>query len=343
MISKTLWFLVFLLVATVVCFAFVVVPSFFSAYKVVPLSSYKTFTVSKGSSAFEIAKKLKKEGIIEDSYKFLLFSYLSGRYNKFQSGEYGFNPFLRPVDIAQKMVRGEVIKYIILVKEGDTVYNVAESIEKAYLGSKEDVLRISKDREFIKSLGLDVSSLEGYLFPAVYYFTAKDNPKTVLKRMVREFNRRFKKEWVDRAKSLSLTVHEIVTMASLIEKEAVKNEERPIIAGVFYNRLRIGMPLQSDPTAVYDLENFKGTITRGHLERESPYNTYIIKGLPPGPICNPGLDSIRAALYPADVPFLYFVSDRRGSHRFSVTYEEHLKAIKEINESLSQKENPPDL
>ncbi len=145
--------------------------------------------------------------------------------------------------------------------------------------------------------------------------------------MVERFWQRLPQEWQDRLKELGLSLHEIVTLASIIEKEAVVDSERPVIAGVFYNRLKINMPLQSDPTAVYDIPGFSGPVTAAHLTRQSPYNTYRIKGLPPGPICSPGAKSIHAALYPEKVPYLYFVSNNDGTHHFSVTSEEHRKAV----------------
>ena len=186
---------------------------------------------------------------------------------------------------------------------------------------------MSQDKEFIDSLDLPDDGLEGYLFPETYYFTKSNNIRTILKSMVRQFRLHFPKKWEDRAKERGSSVQEVVILASIVEKEAVVDSERPLIAGVFFNRLKLNMPLQSDPTAVYDLPDFSGPITREHLQRQSPYNTYQKRGLPAGPICNPGAGSLEAVLYPEEVPYLYFVSNNDGTHRFSTTLEEHQRAV----------------
>ncbi len=304
---------------------------FFYAYEPIPLTVEKVVEIPPKRGAVEVVTQLATEQVIRHPYRFLLMLYVMGWERSLKSGEYAFRFPLRHLDVAQKIVRGSVVRHLVTVVEGATILDVADAVERAAIARKDEIVRLAQDADFIRhATDMNVASLEGYLFPATYEFTKRDTAETVLKRMVREFQRRFKPQWRERAEALHLTVHEVVTMASMVEKEAMRDDERPLIAAVFFNRLKARMVLQSDPTAVYDLEHFKGPITRRHLERPSPYNTYLIKGLPPGPICNPGIASLKAVLFPADVPYLYFVSDRRGSHRFSTTYDEHLRAIKEV-------------
>ncbi|MCX7821957.1 MAG: endolytic transglycosylase MltG [Syntrophobacterales bacterium] len=334
------WFTVFIITSFMLVWTLVIVPSFFWAFEPISLKTPRTVFIHQGLGAFEIAKLLVSEGIESDPYRPTALVFFLRWNTRLKSGEYAFNFPMNHIDVWRKIARGEVVRHIVTVVEGATISDIAESLERTGIVRKSEVTKKAKDRDFIRSLGFDenISTVEGYLFPATYDFTRQDTVETILKRMVREFRKRFKPEWLQQAKQLNLSLHQVVTLASMVEKEAIKEEERPIIAAVFMNRLRMGMPLQSDPTAVYDLENFKGPILRSHLERRSPYNTYMIKGLPPGPICNPGLASIKAVLFPANVKYLYFVSDRRGSHRFSNTYEEHLQAIREISAGLDQTE-----
>jgi UPF0755 protein len=334
------WFTIFLIVSAVMASTCIIVPTIFWALSPVSTVNLRVVLIPQGTSAFEIAKLLTAEGIVEDPYRPTILVYMLQWNKKLKSGEYAFRFPMNKIDVWQKIVKGDVVHHFVTVIEGATIFDVAEVLDRSGIAQKENVIKLAKDLSFLQSLGFEgITSLEGYLFPATYDFTKKDNAETTLKRMVREFRRRFKPEWLQEAKRHNLSLHEVVTLASMVEKEAVKDEERPVIAAVFFNRLKIGMPLQSDPTAVYDIENFRGPVLKSHLGRRSPYNTYFIKGLPPGPICNPGLASIKAVLFPAEVKYLYFVSDRRGSHRFSVTYEEHLQAIREIAASTNQPDN----
>ena len=334
------WFIIVLIVFVVVCSTCVFIPAVFWAFSPVPTPTERVVFVPQGAGVFEISNLLAREGVVEDPYRPMALVYVLRWNHKLKSGEYAFKFPMNKIDVWQKIVKGDVVHHFVTVIEGATIFDVAEALDRSGITGKDEVIRLVKDPYFIERLGFEgINSLEGYLFPATYDFTKKDTAETALRRMVKEFRKRFKPEWIEEAKRHNLTVHQVVTLASIVEKEAVKDEERPIIAAAFLNRLRIGMPLQSDPTAVYDLENFRGPVLKSHLGRRSPYNTYLIKGLPPGPICNPGLPSIKAVLFPADVKYLYFVSDRRGSHKFSVTYEEHLQAIKEIAATIDQQDN----
>lgn len=332
------WFVVITVIIIALIWTWLIIPAFFWAFE--PLKTSKVIVIPQGLGAFDIANLLVRENVESDPYRPIALVFLLRWNTRLKSGEYAFGFPMNHIEVWEKIVKGDVVHHLVTVIEGATLFDVAEAVNRAAIASKEEVIKKARDRDFISSLGFEegILSLEGYLFPATYDFTKKDTAETILKRMVREFRRRFKSEWLQQAERLNLSLHQIVTLASMVEKEAVKDEERPVIAAVFINRLKIGMPLQSDPTAVYDLENFKGPVLRSHLERRSPYNTYIIKGLPPGPICNPGIASIKAVLFPSDVKYLYFVSDRKGSHRFSVTYEEHLQAIRDITSGMGHEE-----
>lgn len=182
--------------------------------------------------------------------------------------------------------------------------------------------------DLLTGFGLEGKGVEGYLFPDTYYFPPSVTEREILIAMVEQFREIFDPMMKEKSGGIGLTPHEVVTLASLIEKEAGIKAERPLVSAVFHNRLKIKIPLQSDPTVIYGLRDFSGNLRRKDLQNPSPYNTYRIKGLPPGPICNPGLSSLRAALSPASVPYLYFVSKNDGSHLFSVSLEEHNQAVK---------------
>jgi UPF0755 protein len=194
-----------------------------------------------------------------------------------------------------------------------------------------------EDPGLINRFGINAPSMEGYLFPETYFFPKHLGGEEIIQTMVSRFEKTFPLEWRERAKTLNLTEHEVVTLASIIEKETGKGDERNLISAVFHNRIKRGMPLQSDPTVIYALPNFNGNLTRKHLSYLSPYNTYRVRGRPPGPIANPGTQSIEAALYPADVNYFYFVSKNDGSHYFSKTLGEHNRAVQlyQMNRSSS--------
>lgn len=188
-------------------------------------------------------------------------------------------------------------------------------------------MSLSTDAKFLASFGIEGANAEGYLYPDTYLFDKSMNAKDIMKIMVNQFRKMFTLKMQKRAEELGMTMPQIITLASLIGKESGYKDEKPLVSAVFHNRLKKRMKLQCDPTAVYDLKNFTGTITRKHLMRNTPYNTYRIDGLPPGPIANPAIDSLQAALYPAPVNYLYFVSNNDGSHQFSSNLSAHNNAV----------------
>ena len=213
------------------------------------------------------------------------------------------------------------------ILEDWSVEQIAERLKEQKLIHEEDFFELANDKNFLLSLGIFADSIEGYLFPDTYFFNRSMSTRQIMRMMVDRFWTKIPPEMINKAAEKGLNPHQLVTFASIVGKEAGNASEKPTIAAVFHNRLKKGMPLQSDPTTVYDLKNFNGKILRSHYKRESPYNTYLIRGLPPGPIGNPGLDSFRAVLNPADVDYLYFVSQRDGTHFFSSTLDAHNKAV----------------
>lgn len=292
----------------------------------------KQFFIPPKTGAYRVAGLLESKGVVRDARAFYILAWLKKSLNRLQAGEYAFSTASTPEQILDQIINGRVVIHSATLPEGSTLWEVARILDQKDLASGEEFLQAANDEEFIQSIGLKARSLEGYLFPETYFFKKPISSAQMVKAMTQQFWHRLPNEWPTRAKELGRSLNEIVTIASIVEKEAVVDSERPIIAGVFYNRLKINMPLQSDPTAVYDIPNFSGPVTAAHLTRQSPYNTYHIKGLPPGPICNPGAKSLMAALYPEKVPYLYFVSNNDGTHRFSVTAEEHRKAVSNYHE-----------
>jgi len=287
----------------------------------------KQFFIPPKTGAYGVAKLLESQEVVRDARAFYLLGWLKNSLHHMQAGEYAFSTLDSPEQVLDQIINGRVVIHTVTLPEGSTLWDVARIVEQKELAPQNEIIEIAGNPQLAKSLEIKANGLEGYLFPDTYQFKKPVSSTSIATTMVKRFWQRLPPEWRGREKELGLSLHEIVILASIIEKEAVVDPERPVIAGVFYNRLKINMPLQSDPTAVYDIPGFSGPVTAAHLTRQSPYNTYRIKGLPPGPICSPGSKSIRAALYPEKVPYLYFVSNNDGTHHFSVTPEEHRNAV----------------
>lgn len=281
-----------------------------------------------GSGIRRLATELKAGGVIRSSWHFILMTRLRGDAHRLQAGEYRFSDDMTPDDILKKIVSGEVEYRKFTLPEGYSVYQAAEILEQKGYFRKDVFLEKCRDRGLLLRLGLKVASAEGYLYPATYNLSRGGSEEQLLEQMIRQFNKAYgtiENEVGEGAHQFSL--HEIVTLASIIEKEAVSPKEKPLISSVFHNRLRIGMPLQSDPTSVYGVRAFTGRVSKSDIQRPSPYNTYLNKGLPPGPIGNPGRDAVLAALNPAKTDFLYFVARQDGTHQFSRNLDEHNRAV----------------
>ncbi|MGC8491637.1 MAG: endolytic transglycosylase MltG [Syntrophobacteraceae bacterium] len=292
-----------------------------------PVAEKRQFFIPRKTGAYAVAKLLESKGVIRNANEFYLLGFLKHSLRRLQAGEYAFSTLDRPEQVLEKIVNGKVVIYVVTLPEGSTLRDIAAIVARDGLAKSRAITGAGENAGLAKSLNVKANGLEGYLFPDTYRFKKPVSGKAIVSRMVAQFWRELPAGWQAREEKLGMTLNQIVTLASMIEKEAKVDSERPIIAGVFYNRLKIGMPLQSDPTAVYDMPGFSGAITPQDLKRPSPYNTYRIKGLPPGPICNPGKKSIMAALYPAKVPYFYFVSNNDGTHHFSVTCKEQEKAV----------------
>jgi UPF0755 protein len=286
-----------------------------------------TIDIPKGASFAATVSILSDSGLIKHKTLFTVFARLKNAQNRIRAGEYELSTSMSPAHILDKMIRGEVVEYPVMIPEGFDLRRIVDRLAEDKLINKEAFLKLASDPLFLSSLGIGARSLEGYLFPDSYTFTQKMGEKEIIRIMVHRFNEKVTPAMERRAQEIGLSKEQLITLASLIEKEARLKGERPLISAVFHNRLQRGMKLQCDPTAVYGLSGFEGSIKRTHLRRKSPYNTYVVHGLPPGPIASPGLESMMAALYPASVDYLYFVSKNDGSHHFSTDLRSHNKAV----------------
>jgi UPF0755 protein len=284
--------------------------------------------IRKGESFSDVVQNLYNNRLVRNMSIILLLSRITQLDRKVKTGFYSFSGRVSAYGVIERLISGKRVEVEVTIPEGFNIRHIARKLESARLISSEKFLSLAWDRGFLDSLGIDAPSLEGYIYPDTYRFPRGMPAEDIIRFMVENMRRRFTQALKERASSLGLSEREVLTLASIIEKEARVDSERPLISAVFHNRLKIGMPLQADPTSIYGFKDFTGKITAEDLKRDSPYNTYVIKGLPPGPIASPGLKSILAALYPADVPYLYFVSSSNGRHHFSVTGAEHIKAVR---------------
>ena len=280
-----------------------------------------------GSGIRKLAAELKSGGIIRSSWHFILVTRLRGDAHRLKAGDYRFNNGMPPDVILRKLVSGDVDYRKFALPEGYSIHQAAELLEQKGYFKRQGFLEKCRDTALLARLGLNVPSAEGYLYPATYNLSRSGTEEQLISQMVAAFEKKYAELTAGKDGAGGFSRHAVVTLASLIEKEAVSAEEKPLISSVFHNRLRIGMPLQSDPTAVYGVRAFAGKVTREDIERPSPYNTYLIKGLPPGPIGNPGAAALEAALHPAATQYLYFVARQDGTHQFSRTLEEHNRAV----------------
>jgi UPF0755 protein len=278
----------------------------------------KIINIPSGTNAKEIVHILEKNEIIrKNNYLFIILIKLSKLEDKLKFGEYNLSPSLNMIQILNKLARGEIVVYKITIPEGYTAIQIAELLDKKEIVEKESFLKLVKYGE---------KSWEGYLFPDTYEVPKKYGAENMFKLMLSNFEKvAVDNKLINKAEQTGFTMDEIITLSSIIEKEAKFTEEKGQISSVFHNRLKSGMKLQSCATIQYILGKPKEKLEESDLEIDSPYNTYLYTGLPPGPICNPGIDSIIAALEPANEDYLFFVLGDNGRHIFSKTYEEHLK------------------
>jgi UPF0755 protein len=307
--------------------AFLVLPPTFWGEK-------KRVLILRGSTFQEVVHVLDEEGLLRSPTRFYLMVRILGIAERVKAGEYELSTAMMPSVILHKLVTGDVVKYRVTLPEGYTVRQIAVRLtERGIIDEQEEFLSLAFSSDFAASLGIRGDGVEGYLFPDTYLFSKEVAPAEAIKTMVENFKRVYAPDFSLRAAELGMTDREVVTLASIIEKETGLAEERPLISAVFHNRLKLGIPLSSDPTVIYGIKGFDGNLRKRDLEKKTPYNTYLIRGLPPGPIANPGRSSILAALYPAPVKYLYFVSRNDGSHHFSATLREHNEAVRRYQKS----------
>lgn len=297
--------------------------------------------IPAGLGPASIGSRLADAGVVRSDDTFRLAVWLRGSGRRLQAGEYRFDRPMTAAEVVDKLARGDVYVRALTFREGLTVREMAAIFETSGFGAAADFMAASKDASLIRELDPAAPDLEGYLFPDTYTLPRAATATQLVERMVSRFHKTMTAELIAQAAERGLSVRELVTLASLVEKETAKPDERPVVAGVYTNRLRIGMGLQCDPTVIYALMlagRYDGNIRKGDLQIDSPYNTYRYAGLPPGPIAAPGEAALHAAANPADVPYLYFVSRNDGSHVFSTTLDEHNRAV---NEFQRRRSSPP--
>jgi UPF0755 protein len=286
--------------------------------------------IPSGTGTGGMAKRLAEAGVVRSPQAFRLAVWVRGSSRRLQAGEYRFDRPMTAAEVVDKIARGDVSVRAITIREGLTIREMAQLFEAAGFGSASEFIAAAKNAGLVRDLDPEAKDLEGYLFPDTYTLSRRATAPQLVERMVGRFRKAMTPELLERAGARGFTVRQVVTLASLVEKETAKPDERSLVAGVYANRLEIGMGLQCDPTVIYALMlagRYDGNIRKGDLQIDSPYNTYRYAGLPPGPIAAPGEASLRAAAEPADVPYLYFVSRNDGSHVFSTTLDEHNRNV----------------
>lgn len=284
----------------------------------------KFVLLKPGWSSKHIASELQSQGVVRSARAFLLMRYVTVK--SIKAGEYKFDRPASARDVLNRLQRGDIYVHTVVIPEGFNIYDVANAIQQAGLGTREEFLKVAVDPTPVKDMDPEAMSLEGYLFPDTYHFTRTQTMRDMATEMLGRFRHQAK------AIGLNTDFHRVVTMASIVEKETAAADERPMVASVYYNRLATRMPLDADPSVIYAAlvaGRYSGVIRQSDLMFDSPYNTYRYAGLPPGPIANPGASALQAAMHPAQTNYLYFVADGGGTghHRFAHTLDEHNRNV----------------
>jgi len=294
------------------------------------LAASGTVDIPKGSGFLRIAEILNDAGLVENRPFFWVLALVKRANRHARAGEYELTGAMSPSAILDKLVRGEVKVYPVMLPEDITVREVAKRLSAFRLIDEKEFMMLAVNRSFLASLDIEADSIEGYLYPNTYRLDRSMTTQEIIRIIVGQFWKKVTPEMRKRVEEIGLTMSEWVTLSSIIGKESGNRAEKSLISAVFHNRLKLGMKLQSDPTAIYHFAqngNPGPAVRKEHLQTETPHNTYKINGLPPGPIANPGIDSLRAALYPADVDYLYFVAKNDGTHFFSTNLAAHNRAV----------------
>jgi UPF0755 protein len=303
--------------------------SFLFTHLLTPVSFNKTWKeveIPEGSSYAKGIDILLDNGILNNKFALLLLGKITGSEKLLKPGYYYLSSSMSPLQIFDDLIEGKTIQYSVTIPEGSTLKDIKKRLVDLKL-MDDDGWQLAYDEDFLSSLNINAPTIEGYLYPDTYSFSKGTAPEIIFKIMVQRLREIYNEPLRARAKELNMTENDVLTLASIIEKEAVFDSERPLISAVYHNRLKKNMKLQADPTVLYGVKRRWKRIRYKDLKRSTPYNTYVIKGLPPGPIASPGEKSIRAALYPADVTYMFFVSKNDGTHYFSSSGEEHVKAV----------------
>ncbi|MCL4558705.1 MAG: endolytic transglycosylase MltG [Deltaproteobacteria bacterium] len=327
MTKRIVWYSVMFVLVSALAFAvqfmrFIAMPPY-------PSGVLQTIEIPAGDSFRKVSGILADRHIVKDEWDLKLLAYLMGATHSVKYGEYLLSGSMRPTTIIEKLLNGEVELHKVTLPEGYTDEQIAQVLEeKGLLKDVHGFMHLTRDRAFMAGEGITAETLEGFLYPETYELSRGLAPKEIIKKMINQFRLVYTPKLQERAEEMGMTMLQVVTLASIIEKETSVPSEKFLVSAVFHNRLKLGMRLQSDPTVIYAMHITNDVITKKELRARNPYNTYRIKGLPPGPICNPGMESIVAALYPANVPYLYFVANNDGSHEFSRTLKEHNHYVK---------------
>ena len=289
--------------------------------------------IAPQQSALQIAGSLHEAGAIRSPAAFVALSFARGTLNSLKAGEYEVPRRASTREVLALLEDGRVRPHPVVHPEGATIAELARALEHAGLVDAGEVLRTATDPAFLWRHGIQAATVEGYVWPDTYQFVRGMTAAEILGRMVQRMHVKLSPDLRERARSRNVTIHELLTLASIIEREAVARDEQALISAVFWNRLRVGMPLQADPTVQYAVGRHRELLRRSDLLVDHPYNTYTRAGLPPGPIASPGLAAIEAAVEPASVDYLFFVKRDEQHHRFSRTLEEHNEAIAEYRAS----------
>lgn len=292
------------------------------------LENSSIILIPRGSTFDSVTGTVREKGLLPYP---LLYRYLAKKlrvYSRVQTGEFEIQHRWNTYELLQFLISGRSIRHRITIPEGKNFAEIAERLFRAELADKETILSLKHDPELLRKTGITgATSLEGFLFPETYFFSRAENEQQILSAMIAQYRKVFNTDFQQRAEEIGLDEYEVLTLASIVEKETGADSERALVASVFHNRLKRKMRLDSDPTVIYGLKDFNGNLTRKHLRARTPYNTYTRYGLPPTPISNPGKASLQSVLYPAENKFLYFVARGDGSSKFSKTLREHNKAV----------------
>ena len=305
------------------------------------------FIVERGATLRDVLVSLEEKGLVKNWRTTWLLARMQGEKlveanrSKIVPGEYELAASMTPLEILKKFINEEIVYHTLVITPGSTVRDVSKRLVETTLATPAEADTALSSPSLMVKLGVPDGTFEGYLFPETYKFTRPDNAELMVTRIVEEGKKRITRQMLNRAMDLGMTMRDVMILASIIEKETGDPRDRKLISSVFHNRLRLNMPLQSDPTVIYGIPNFDNNLTRAHLETPHRYNTYLKKGLPPTPISNPSISAVEATLYPADTDYLYFVAKGDGTSQFSSNYREHREAVRKYQLNPAKSEEAP--